>query len=122
MNDIGFYIILFALSLFSILKTIKLLADKNERHRLFDPIYLIVMFIVLIIGFSLIFDDFRKWDIAIFFIFGVNVALLRFSDSDYDVERGVKNAFKFAKKCPNCMKKLPSVFTSRCPHCTSNLK
>jgi hypothetical protein len=57
-----------------------------------------------------------------YIVINIVVAIWRMSDPDYDVKSDVKNAFKYAKKCPHCMSNLPSYFTSKCPHCTADLQ
>jgi hypothetical protein len=56
-----------------------------------------------------------------YIIVNIIVAIWRMQDPGYDVKSDMRHAFKIAKKCPYCMKKLPSYFTSKCPHCTADL-
>ena len=41
--------------------------------------------------------------------------------SDEDFKAWGSAIQRVSKTCPNCFKKLPSIFTSKCPHCTSEL-
>ena len=41
--------------------------------------------------------------------------------SSDEIKADVKNAIAMSKRCPRCLKKLPSYFTSKCPHCTADL-
>ena len=56
-----------------------------------------------------------------YIIINIVVLLWRMAEPGYDAKADVKQAFWVAKKCRYCMKKLPSYFTSKCPHCTSDL-
>ena len=57
----------------------------------------------------------------LYIVINTVVVIWRMTDPDYDIKSDVKHSFKIAKKCPNCMKSLPSYFTSKCPHCTADL-
>lgn len=57
----------------------------------------------------------------LYVVINIIVVFWRMADPGYDAKSDVKHAFKIAKKCPHCMKKLPSYFTSKCPHCTADL-
>jgi len=41
--------------------------------------------------------------------------------SDEDFKAWGSAIQRVSKTCPNCFKKLPSIFTSKCPYCTSEL-
>jgi hypothetical protein len=56
-----------------------------------------------------------------YIIINIIVAIWRMQDPGYDAKSDIEHAFKIAKKCPCCMKKLPSYFTSKCPYCTADL-
>lgn len=100
----------------------------QEPDRLFDPLGLVIMVIFIGICYGLdtiMYDDdgtdlmnYQWYLIGFAFVWW---SLLRFTDEDYDMERSVGRAFRMAKTCPNCMKKLPSHLTSKCPHCTADL-
>ena len=80
---------------------------------------------LLLIGVVYIDSDWGIVWILFYWVFyiliNIIVILWRMADPDYDAESDIKHAFKIAKKCPHCMKKLPSYFTSKCPHCTADL-
>ena len=54
-------------------------------------------------------------------VINIIVAGWRMNEPGYDANADAKNAWRVLKTCPHCMKKLPSYFTSKCPHCTANL-
>ncbi len=57
-------------------------------------------------------------------IINIAVILWGFYESDSsaeDIKNNIKLGWKIAKKCPYCMKNLPSYFTSKCPYCTADL-
>ena len=54
-------------------------------------------------------------------IINIVVLLWRMAEPDYDAKADARQSFRIAKKCRYCMKKLPSYFTSKCPHCTADL-
>ena len=56
-----------------------------------------------------------------YIIINLIVVYWRMGDSNYDMKSDINHAMKIAKKCPYCMKKLPSYFTGKCPNCTANL-
>ena len=56
-----------------------------------------------------------------YIVINIIVAGWRMNEPGYDAEADAKNAWRVLKTCPHCMKKLPSYFTSKCPHCTANL-
>lgn len=107
----------------SLQKVISIYKDKEERWRFTDPLYLIIMVLTLIVCVGA-FNDY-EFKLAFLITTGLlavlNFVLLRLTDEDYDPEKGVKNAFRVAKKCPHCFSSLPSYFTSKCPHCTADL-
>ena len=41
--------------------------------------------------------------------------------SDEQLDKAMKSPFKINKTCPYCLKRLPSAFVKKCPHCTSDL-
>ena len=47
--------------------------------------------------------------------------LIYFSVTGADFEIGGKALQRALKICPHCLKKIPSIFTSKCPHCTAEL-
>ena len=51
------------------------------------------------------------WIFLVFWMLGEGGATKK------DFDRG----FKINKTCPRCFKKLPSMFSSKCPHCTADL-
>lgn len=88
-------------------------------------IQLISLFVLGYYGF-VVMKEFKSLSlIFLYWLFYIIINLItagwRMMDNDYDAERDVKNAFKIVKKCPHCMKSLPSYFTSKCPHCTQDL-
>lgn len=100
----------------------------NERDRLFDPLALIVLGLYVLVCFgldSIMYEDdgtdIMTWRWYVMGFAFVWWSMLRFTDEDYDIEKGVDRAFRMAKKCPRCMNELPSMATSKCPHCTSDL-
>ena len=58
--------------------------------------------------------------VSLFFAF-IWWAVTRMTDEDYDMEKGISRAFRANKKCPRCMNDLPSLATTKCPHCTAEL-
>jgi len=49
-------------------------------------------------------------------------AVWRMVDMSADeIRDDVRNAMKMANKCRHCLKKLPSYYTAKCPHCTADL-
>ena len=116
---INILIILGALN--RLLKALNIFLNKEQRHRLSDPLYLILMAIAVIFAIWLLFINIRWWPWSLGGLAFANWALLRLTDEDYSIEKDLKNAFRIAKKCPNCMKSLPSYLTSKCPHCTADL-
>ena len=115
------YIITISGALGSLSKFLTIYLNKKQRHRLSDPLYLILIAISILIAIIILFLDVQWWPMAVAGLAFANWALLRFTDDDYDIGKSVKNAFILAKKCPNCMKELPSQLTSKCPHCTADL-
>ena len=94
--------------------------------------WFIQVLIQLFTGFGLLFigviyiDIDWGWGLIILYwilyiIINIVVLLWRIAEPDYDAKADVKQAFMIAKKCRYCMKKLPSYFTSKCPHCTADL-
>ena len=53
-------------------------------------------------------------------IYIVNL-FMYFVMSGADFEIGGKALQRALKICPHCLKKIPSIFTSKCPHCTVDL-
>ena len=52
----------------------------------------------------------------------VAAAVWRMVDMSADeMKADFKQAMAMSKRCPRCLKKLPSYFTSKCPHCTADL-
>jgi hypothetical protein len=94
---------------------------------------LIKILIQLLTGFGLLYLGLKlgheyRWSIgnyAMYWLFyaiiNIAVVIWRMTEPHYDAKADVKQAFKIAKKCPHCMKKLPSYFSSKCPHCTADL-
>jgi len=115
------YITIILGALNSLLKAVNIYLNNDQRHRLSDPLYLILMAIALIFAIGLLFNDTRWWPWSLGGLAFANWAILRLTDEDYDIEKGVKNGFRAAKRCPHCMKSLPSYFTTKCPHCTADL-
>jgi O-antigen/teichoic acid export membrane protein len=96
----------------------------KQRERINDPVYVLIMIITVLISvFAFMKEDFGQftWLFCAFSIALVNLFLIAITKPGYDLEQGVKNGFKVAKKCPHCFSSLPSYFTSKCPHCTSEL-
>jgi len=118
---IALYCLVISGVLGSLAKALPIYLNKEQRHRLTDPLYLIGMGIVALFSILLLFLDIQLLWLSLGCLAFANWALLRFTDEDYNVEDGVKNAFRVAKKCPHCMKSLPSYLTSKCPHCTADL-
>jgi glucan phosphoethanolaminetransferase (alkaline phosphatase superfamily) len=49
-------------------------------------------------------------------------AFWRMADMSADeIRDDAHHAMKMAKKCRYCLKKLPSYYTAKCPHCTADL-
>lgn len=79
-------------------------------------------------AFSLIAEA-SDFDLFILFLYalvflGVNFYIVgwRYADmSSEEIKDDAKNAMAMAKICPNCLKKLPSRMTKKCPHCTADL-
>ena len=88
----------------------------TQLFTLLVPIYIGVVYIDSdwSIGWTLFY-----W--FLYVVINIIVVFWRMADPDYDAESDVKNAFAIAKTCPNCMKKLPSYLTSKCPQCTADL-
>ena len=62
---------------------------------------------------------------TLFFLFlvwaiGFFILWIRISNEE-GMESDVKGAFRGLKMCPYCRKRLPSILTSKCPHCTADL-
>jgi hypothetical protein len=78
-------------------------------------------------GFSIVWDATES--LLAFLLYGlvyiaVNIwsAVWRMVDMSADEMKGdFKHAMAMSKRCPSCLKKLPSYFTSKCPHCTADL-
>jgi hypothetical protein len=88
-------------------------------------IQLFTLFGLLLIG--VIYID-SSWGLGLIFLYWlfyivINIVVIfwKIYESDYNSD-SVKQAFKYAKKCPHCMSNLPSYFTSKCPHCTADLQ
>jgi hypothetical protein len=96
------------------------LMAKGEQWRLKDPLYLIIIgLIVLCILISLFFDP--GWTIMLFFVLNAaNLFLIQISDPDYDIGEGIDKAARLSGRCPYCLKKV-SRLARKCPHCTSTL-
>jgi hypothetical protein len=55
---------------------------------------------------------------------GVNIYIVGWRMADMsasEIREDAKNAMSMAKICPNCLKKLPSRMSKKCPHCTADL-
>lgn len=114
-------ILVYLLIASSTIKTLTIAIQKEQRHRLSDPLYVIIMGAILCITiFISIYNPIPLLYILAILAF-VNWALLRFTDEDYDMEKDAKNALRVMKKCPYCAKDLPSYLTKKCPHCTADL-
>ena len=95
--------------------------------------WFIQILVQLFTGFVLLFygvycGDAYSWDLGsnalywfFYIIINIVVLLWRMAEPGYDAKADVEQAFRVAKKCRHCMKKLPSYFTSKCPHCTADL-
>ena len=59
--------------------------------------------------------------LIVWLVLSVWSTLYRMTEPDYDFESDRKNTYMLHKKCPYCRMKLPSYFSTRCPHCTSKL-
>jgi len=78
-------------------------------------------------GFSIVWDATES--LLAFLLYGlvfiaVNIwsAMWRMADMSADeIRDDAHHAMKMAKKCRYCLKKLPSYYTAKCPHCTADL-
>jgi hypothetical protein len=120
-NKTIFYSILAIAIISLIIRSVNFLKSKEKRKILQDPIYLIIMGVVIVFSIVLLFFSLLFLPVGIIIVGFTQVLIIRLSDDKYDVEKDVKNAFKIAKKCPNCIKSLPSYLTKKCPHCTADL-
>lgn len=62
--------------------------------------------------------------IFLYFIILIGLILWGIWEGDVtaeDLNKAKKNYAFMEKKCPNCWKKLPSRFTTKCPYCTADL-
>ena len=120
-NKTIFYSILAIAIISLIIRSINFLKNKEKSEILYDQMYLTIMGIVIVFSIVLLFFSLLFLPVGIIIVGFTHVLIIRLSDDKYDVEKDVKNAFKIAKKCPYCMKSLPSYLTKKCPHCTADL-
>ena len=60
--------------------------------------------------------------LGIWLIAAISATIARSAnDEDYSLADDVKGGFRATKTCPHCFNKLPSYFTTKCPHCTADL-
>ena len=103
--------------------------DPDERNRLIDPVGVLFWIIWTGIWFLFNSDDFVDddgndiwtWKVCLIVFAFIWWAVTRMTDEDYDMEKGISRAFRANKKCPRCMNDLPSLATTKCPHCTAEL-
>jgi hypothetical protein len=116
------FIILIAVTLISgAIKSFKFLQDKERKQIFKDPLYLIIIGIEVALTIVSAFLYFPLAFLGLAVILITHGLLIKLTDKNYDLERDAKNTFKLMKKCPNCMKSLPSYATVKCPYCTSDL-
>jgi hypothetical protein len=74
------YITIILGALNSLLKAVNIYLNKDQRHRLSDPLYLILMAIAVIFSIGLLFNDIRWWPWSLGGLAFANWALLRLTD------------------------------------------
>jgi hypothetical protein len=93
----------------------------NDKDRLLDPLYIILMVLSLVsVIYTKFYEDRATFQGALFVFFLLNMFLLKIGDPDYDIKKGIDNTLRINGRCPNCSKKI-SMSAKKCPYCTSDL-
>jgi hypothetical protein len=116
-----FIILIIVILISGAFKSYKFLKDKEKVQIFKDPLYILIIgieMVLTIIG-TLFYFPFVFLGIAILLL--THGFLIKLTDKNYDMKRDFKNTFRIMKKCPNCLKSLPSYATTKCPYCTSDI-